>query len=184
MPDRFDGVRWSHGLHGAPIIDDALALLECKAETTYEVGDHIIIVGRVESFARSGGEPLLFAQGRFAIAADHPDFKARAPAKSDSLPERHDGLMSISMLLLLAHYVSSAALEVHRPAEGLTHAQTRVLYGLSSTRSVSFKQLLDRTYVSASAAEDAVEELIERSCIVREIDDHLKLSELGLQRRN
>jgi flavin reductase (DIM6/NTAB) family NADH-FMN oxidoreductase RutF len=36
---------------------------------TYEAGDHVIHVGRVENFAIRGGRPLLFFQGRYGQLA-------------------------------------------------------------------------------------------------------------------
>ena len=46
--DRFAGVEWSEGLDGLPVIADTLASFECSREHTYEGGDHLILVGRIE----------------------------------------------------------------------------------------------------------------------------------------
>lgn len=46
--DRFDGVEWSEGHDGLPVIADVLATFECSREHTYEGGDHLILVGRIE----------------------------------------------------------------------------------------------------------------------------------------
>lgn len=51
---------------GAPLLDGALAWLECELVRTHEAGDHSIFLGRVVS-ARSGTaeQPLVFFEGRF-----------------------------------------------------------------------------------------------------------------------
>ncbi len=61
----FDGLDWQASAHGIPLIDGCLARFECRRETYHDAGDHIIIVGRVESAAWRTGMPLLFQGGRF-----------------------------------------------------------------------------------------------------------------------
>ena len=48
--DRFEGIEWSPGFDGLPVISDTLASFECSHEHTYEGGDHLILVGRIERF--------------------------------------------------------------------------------------------------------------------------------------
>ncbi len=51
---------------GCPAFTDALAVFECETQDIHEAGDHIIIIGKVESFrGRSDGEPLLYFRGRY-----------------------------------------------------------------------------------------------------------------------
>jgi flavin reductase (DIM6/NTAB) family NADH-FMN oxidoreductase RutF len=45
--ERFDGVGFSRGRHGAPILDDVLAFIECKVVRCVDAGDHSIFVGEV-----------------------------------------------------------------------------------------------------------------------------------------
>jgi flavin reductase (DIM6/NTAB) family NADH-FMN oxidoreductase RutF len=49
--DRFEGVDWSPGFDDLPVIAGTLASFECSLEHTYEGGDHLILVGRVERLA-------------------------------------------------------------------------------------------------------------------------------------
>lgn len=59
--ERFDGVGFTRGARGAPLLDDALAHLECTVHARHEAGDHTIVIGRVESaVAREGTGPLLY----------------------------------------------------------------------------------------------------------------------------
>jgi flavin reductase (DIM6/NTAB) family NADH-FMN oxidoreductase RutF len=46
--NRFEGVEWSEGIDGLPLISDTLASFECSREHIYEGGDHLILVGRIE----------------------------------------------------------------------------------------------------------------------------------------
>ncbi|MDI1344969.1 MAG: flavin reductase family protein [Pseudolabrys sp.] len=63
--DRFQGVDWYEGAHGAPIIGGSLATFECAHVAKYPGGDHAIFVGRVLAFQAGSGRPLLFFEGSF-----------------------------------------------------------------------------------------------------------------------
>jgi flavin reductase (DIM6/NTAB) family NADH-FMN oxidoreductase RutF len=49
--DRFEGIEWSTGYDDLPVIAGTLASFECSREHTYEGGDHLILVGRIQRFA-------------------------------------------------------------------------------------------------------------------------------------
>lgn len=63
--DKFDGVAFTLGTLGLPLIDQALAHLECRTVSAHVEGDHTIFVGRVESVGTGEGEPLLYYRGRY-----------------------------------------------------------------------------------------------------------------------
>jgi len=44
---RFDGIRFTRGLTGSPLIAGSRAVLECRLWRAYEGGDHSILVGEV-----------------------------------------------------------------------------------------------------------------------------------------
>ena len=46
--DRFEGLDWTPGVHGVPVIDGSLAVFECSSTHAYDGGDHVIFVGTVE----------------------------------------------------------------------------------------------------------------------------------------
>jgi flavin reductase (DIM6/NTAB) family NADH-FMN oxidoreductase RutF len=55
---QLDGVAHHRGpLTGAPLLDGALATLECRTAAVYDGGDHSIIVGQVAAVTRSAGPP-------------------------------------------------------------------------------------------------------------------------------
>jgi flavin reductase (DIM6/NTAB) family NADH-FMN oxidoreductase RutF len=66
VEDKFAGVGYHTSLTGAPLLDGALAAVECSVIDTYPGGDHVIVSGQVENVEITGGEPLLFYQGGYA----------------------------------------------------------------------------------------------------------------------
>ena len=63
--DKFDGVAFRLGVLGVPLIDGALAQLECETVNAHVEGDHTIVVGRVEAANAGDGDPLLYYRGRY-----------------------------------------------------------------------------------------------------------------------
>ncbi len=69
--DKWRGIDYRVEDGGCPILPEALARFECEVETTYEGGDHTIVVGRVLRFGHAAeGEPLLFVRGRYVAPGD------------------------------------------------------------------------------------------------------------------
>jgi flavin reductase (DIM6/NTAB) family NADH-FMN oxidoreductase RutF len=64
--DRFEGVAFTTGRNGVPLLDGAAATFECFNRSRYDEGDHVIFVGEVEACARRpGAQPLIFHGGRY-----------------------------------------------------------------------------------------------------------------------
>ncbi len=53
--DRFCGAAWHAGALGLPLLDGAIATLECTVVETFSAGDHDLFIGRVETL---GTDPL------------------------------------------------------------------------------------------------------------------------------
>jgi flavin reductase (DIM6/NTAB) family NADH-FMN oxidoreductase RutF len=73
--DKFASIRWSPGPSGAPVLDGAVAWIDCEIETVHEAGDHLIVVGRVLNLGVGGGSlaaPLLFHRGGYARVGANP----------------------------------------------------------------------------------------------------------------
>ena len=64
--DRFEGVNWQGAESGAPLIDGALAHLECARERWFEAGDHAVLIGQVLRAGCREGRPLLYFQSGYA----------------------------------------------------------------------------------------------------------------------
>ncbi|HEX8963769.1 MAG TPA: flavin reductase family protein [Rhodocyclaceae bacterium] len=75
--DRFDGVAWTPGLGGVPVLDGAGAVFECCSEARHAGGDHTIFIGRVERFAHGEAAPLLFHAGRYCARSELPPLAAK-----------------------------------------------------------------------------------------------------------
>jgi flavin reductase (DIM6/NTAB) family NADH-FMN oxidoreductase RutF len=65
--DAFCGVAWRRGVLGMPILERAIASLECSLEQVVRLGDHDFLVGRVVSTASRDdrAEPLLYHRRRY-----------------------------------------------------------------------------------------------------------------------
>jgi 3-hydroxy-9,10-secoandrosta-1,3,5(10)-triene-9,17-dione monooxygenase reductase component len=63
--DKFDGVDWSPGVTGSPLIDGSLATVECTLGAIYEGGDHELVTGHVVDMEIGKGSPLLFYRSGF-----------------------------------------------------------------------------------------------------------------------
>ena len=64
--DKFDGVRWTPGaVTGSPLIDGALASVECTLGEIHDGGDHEIVTGHVVGTEIGTGSPLLFYRSGF-----------------------------------------------------------------------------------------------------------------------
>ena len=45
--DKLAGIAWRPGRNGAPILEEAVAYLDCELRTSLLVGDHVLVIGRV-----------------------------------------------------------------------------------------------------------------------------------------
>jgi flavin reductase (DIM6/NTAB) family NADH-FMN oxidoreductase RutF len=64
--DKFAGLKWATAPGGSPILDGALAWIECSVESEYAAGDHVIVVARVHHLDKHhDGSPLIFYQGAY-----------------------------------------------------------------------------------------------------------------------
>jgi len=67
------GVPYRYGVTGAPIIEGALAYLDCVVAHRFPGGDHTIFVGEVRDGAiLREAPPLVFFRGRYARLAGGP----------------------------------------------------------------------------------------------------------------
>lgn len=63
---RLQGVGYRPGPHGVPLLDNALAYLECEVEQAIDAGDHTIYMANVVSGDVGGdGSPLIFYRGGY-----------------------------------------------------------------------------------------------------------------------
>jgi flavin reductase (DIM6/NTAB) family NADH-FMN oxidoreductase RutF len=73
--DHFAGA--AHRLtDGLPTFPGSIATLMCSVRAVYDGGDHDIVVGRVESCAENGNDPLVFYRGRYIRNISYDDYPA------------------------------------------------------------------------------------------------------------
>ena len=66
LDNRFEGVGFSRGITGAPLIDGALAHIEARIAHRYPGGDHTIFVAEVLAASATMDEPLVYYRGGYA----------------------------------------------------------------------------------------------------------------------
>jgi len=66
------GARFERTAHGTPVLQGALAYLECRLQTTQAAGDHTIFIAEVEDVVVREGEPLLFFRGQYRQMGETP----------------------------------------------------------------------------------------------------------------
>ena len=68
--NKFEGVAYRIGANGAPILNGALAYIECKLYAAYDGGDHTIYLGEVQQTEITESKPLLFFRGGYREIGD------------------------------------------------------------------------------------------------------------------
>lgn len=69
-PDKFLDLAHGTSPSGQPLFDEALAWIDCRIERVEDIGDHWLVVGRVEALDLCGGDaPLLFHRGGYHSSA-------------------------------------------------------------------------------------------------------------------
>jgi flavin reductase (DIM6/NTAB) family NADH-FMN oxidoreductase RutF len=63
--NKFAGVPTAPGTEGHPLIEGALAHLECRTDRIIEAGDHLILLGEVLRAVGHEGSPLLYFHRHF-----------------------------------------------------------------------------------------------------------------------
>jgi flavin reductase (DIM6/NTAB) family NADH-FMN oxidoreductase RutF len=80
--DKFALGHWSHLPEAAPQLAGCVAWFECATRSQHDEGDHVILVGRIESMGAPGGTPLIFHDSRYVTdlsEAPLPKAMLRAP---------------------------------------------------------------------------------------------------------
>jgi flavin reductase (DIM6/NTAB) family NADH-FMN oxidoreductase RutF len=70
---KFAGLPVHHGPLGTPLLDDALARIECEVAETVTGGTHTVFLGTVRHAEAAEGEPLAYFRGRFGRFDDSSD---------------------------------------------------------------------------------------------------------------
>ena len=66
-PRKGEGVCFTRGIAGAPILSGVAAVFECVPCATHDGGDHLLFIAEVKQFTVNGDRaPLVFSKGRYA----------------------------------------------------------------------------------------------------------------------
>lgn len=85
-PDKFQHCDWTPGYAEVPLLTGALAQFTCARHQLVDAGDHVILIGRVEDFAVSDGQPLGYFRGNyFSIGLERDLVEAAAAAKGSRI---------------------------------------------------------------------------------------------------
>jgi 3-hydroxy-9,10-secoandrosta-1,3,5(10)-triene-9,17-dione monooxygenase reductase component len=83
--ERYADTTWQVSALGNPVLDGIVAWVDCTVEQVVEIGDHLLVVGRVHDLrAESPGTPLLFFRGGYG------DYMSSAGLVLDSLVGWHE----------------------------------------------------------------------------------------------
>jgi len=67
---RFHDLAFRTESTGSPVLDDALAWLDCRVWKEVEAGDHTVVLGEVDACGYGEGDPLLYFRGAFRALGD------------------------------------------------------------------------------------------------------------------
>lgn len=87
--DKWAGIAWHPSAHTRdPIVDGALAWVECSIRAEFDAGDHVIVLCDVLDVgceARETG-PLLYFRGRYGVLAESRPAESGRPVRSRRRP--------------------------------------------------------------------------------------------------
>jgi flavin reductase (DIM6/NTAB) family NADH-FMN oxidoreductase RutF len=83
--DKFDGVALRRGHYAGPLLDDAIAHLECRVAEQVAAGTHVVFIADVLDGTARSGEPLAYFRGRFGrldrtLGGDEREAVVKEPA--------------------------------------------------------------------------------------------------------
>lgn len=82
---KFEDIPWIPSPEGAPLLEDAVAWMDCRLEDVFDGGDHEIVLGLVEHMDIANTElPLLFFQGGYGQFTPH-SMATAGPGLEDQL---------------------------------------------------------------------------------------------------
>ncbi|WP_137921036.1 flavin reductase [Hydrogenophaga sp. 2FB] len=191
-PSKFDGVAWTGGAGGAPVLDGASAVFECKRERDEDGGDHVIMIGRVERFIRAPArEPLVFGEGRYAVLMDHgvsfgpPGVSHRlSPVRWPSPDQESLSGQGESLFSLIARnwWFASDSLNEARRGFGVAPLEVRLLRGIRAWPGLKITELLPKLFVGGAVGQALASNLIESRFVEVDAESRLNLTSAGEER--
>ncbi|BFM09558.1 flavin reductase [Halioxenophilus aromaticivorans] len=161
--DKFAGVDYRRGLGDAPLFDHCSAQFECQTWQVYEGGDHFIIVGEVLSYIRNEAKlPLVFTQGGYAVAMQHP-----AGTHREIQAHRSDFLSNYFLYLLRSAYTcySSKLYPLLSEHYQVSPEEWRTLTVMAQTPNINLQQLANDTAQPLAQSEETVNWMLSKGWV-------------------
>lgn len=116
--DKFAGVRTRDGVTIAPLLDDALAQIECEVVERIVGGTHTIFIGRVVGAVARDGEPLTYFRGGFGRFELERDDQAYVAVRTELVRRRWEAHSVLD--------VDEVAFELDLPSASVFYALTKL----------------------------------------------------------
>ncbi|NND49424.1 MAG: hypothetical protein HKN60_04150 [Rhizobiales bacterium] len=176
--DKFAGVDWTPGLGGAPLISGVAASLECRKEAEFDGGDHVIMIGRVLQYARYEAEGLLFVQGRYALAREHPASQSSLES-GDSLSELVRMNSALMPLVTRVQRRLRRSFDNARNEQGVTRDESAVLGGLAAYPGSSAESLVNTLFLGSNTVTATVLKLAQDGNVAIDAGGGITLTDKG-----
>ncbi|CAM5761488.1 flavin reductase family protein [Bosea minatitlanensis] len=178
-PNKFQDLVHGRGRGDAPLLHGIAASFECRRTCAYEGGDHLILVGEVETFSRYDRAPLIFSKGRYAVTANHPDIEALAVETRASSQEGESEVLS--NLMIRAYSLIAAEVERARMKAGLglTLMQARLLRACAANPGSTLEALLPELLLDFNASQNVLGALISLGLVTADSQGRVRLTPAG-----
>lgn len=70
--DNLENLKWQPGIGGVPILENMLAIFQCKNRNQHAAGDHIVLLCEVEKFHSNPLAPLVYCDGEYSTVDPAP----------------------------------------------------------------------------------------------------------------
>lgn len=181
--DKFSGLAFARGKGDAPILDASVAVFQCSTFTRYEGGDHTILVGKVEEFARYDRQALMFCQGQYAtvdVAAFSAPLLSEANGKGKQPTPSGDRFLMTS--LRLAYGALFRKLSGAREESNLNHAQAAIATRLMQSPGLTECEVAARLGFGHNSTDFEFEKLTDDGVVVRDDAGRLSLTRIGVDK--
>lgn len=119
---KFEGIGWRESPEGNPIVDGAVAWIDCTTDAILDGGDHEIVVGRVLHLEEgAAGNPLLFFRGGYG------SFTSRSLASGD-----RQLLGQLKYIDLARTYMDDLAQELDTEVTAITRMNDELILAASA----------------------------------------------------
>ncbi len=178
-PNKFQDVAHAKGRGEAPLLHGVAASFECRRTCAYEGGDHLILVGEVETFSRYDRAPLIFSKGRYAVTANHPDVAALAVAAPPPAPQGESEVLSNLMIRAYSLIASEVERARIKAGLGLTLMQARLLRACAANPGSTLEALLPELLLDFNSSQNVLGTLVSLGLVTADAQNRVSLTLAG-----